>query len=211
MNSRSRRQNLPVRWNSKQAIAFCVLLILLVGYVYLRPVIEQRFGIKLPSLDNGPNTAQTSASNSNPKSTNSTSIGSSTSASSGFSLKEISKNRFETPAGLIYGPSSEGNRIDHVMRHAVDDLDRPQQHGVFDVQDRDGVLQLLDRAYGFVKQDASNVDTSREGSRTVYTVDMGDRIGYVGGRVGKEKRHPPCQKIVLVLDNRNVITAYPAK
>ncbi len=211
MNSRSRRQNFPVRWNSKQAIAFGVLLLVLVGYVYLRPVIEQRFGIKLPSLDNGPKSAQTSAPKSNPKSSNSNSVGTSNSASSGFSLKEIAKNRFETPAGLIYGPSSEGNQIDHVMRHAVDDPDRPQQHGVFDVQDRDGVLKLIDQAYNFVKQDASNVDTSREGSRTVYTVDMGDRIGYVGGRVGKQSHHPPCQKIVLVLNDRNVITAYPAK
>ncbi len=211
MNRRSRNSNLLARWNSKQAIAFCVVLLLLVGYVYLRPVIEKNFGIKLPSLDNGPKTAQTSTTNSFPKISVPAANGSSNSASSGFILKEISKNRFETPAGLIYGPSREGNRIDHVMLHAVDDPDRPQQHGVFDVQDRDSVLQLVDRAFDFVKQNASNVNTSREGRRTVYTVDMGDRIGYVGGRVGQDRRNPPCQKIVLVLDDRNVITAYPAK
>lgn len=211
MNSRSRRQNLPARWNSKQAIAFCVVLLLLVGYVYLRPVIEKKFGIKLPSLDNRPNTAQTSSPGPSPKTSVPAANGSSTSASNDFILKEISKNRFESPSGLIYGPSRERNRIDHVMLHAVDDPDRPQQHGVFDVQDRDGVLRLIDQAYGFVKQNANNVNTSREGDRTVYTVDMGDRIGYVGGRVGKDNRHPPCQKIVLVLADKNVITAYPAK
>jgi hypothetical protein len=97
------------------------------------------------------------------------------------------------------------------MLHAVDDPDRPQQHGVFDAGDRDGVLELLDEAYNFVKQNSGNVETAREGDRTVYTIDMGRRIGYVGGRAGKQKQFPPCRQIKLVLANRNVITAYPVK
>jgi hypothetical protein len=40
---------------------------------------------------------------------------------------------------------------------------------------------------------------------------MGRRIGYVGGRVGKQKQFPACEKIMLVLADRNVITAYPVR
>ena len=38
---------------------------------------------------------------------------------------------------------------------------------------------------------------------------MHRRIGYKGGRVGKDGGNPPLHRIRLVLEGRNVITAYP--
>jgi hypothetical protein len=40
---------------------------------------------------------------------------------------------------------------------------------------------------------------------------MQRRIGFVGGRVGAERRHPAARKVRLVLEGNKVITAYPMK
>jgi hypothetical protein len=97
------------------------------------------------------------------------------------------------------------------MLHARDDPDRPQQHGVFDVQTRDEVLGLIDQAYELVRNKSPQVDSRREDDRIVHTIDLRRRIGYVGGQSGRRQDYPTCRKITLVLAGRNVITAYPVK
>lgn len=210
MNRRARNGR-SVQWTPTQIVAFVIVVALLLVYVYARPALERRFGVKLPTLENSPKATDPTSPNLPAPTAHPITRPRGANASEKFSVKELPGRRFESPAGLIYGPSSEGNRIDHVMRHAVDDPDRPQQHGVFDVQDKQGVLMLLDEAYEYCQQKASNVSVSREGDRTVYTVNMGRRIGYVGGRIGKQKQFPACEKIILVLTDRNVITAYPVR
>jgi hypothetical protein len=40
-------------------------------------------------------------------------------------------------------------------------------------------------------------------------VDLGRRIGYIGGQTGKRKNYPAASHLRLVLEGQNVITAFP--
>lgn len=124
----------------------------------------------------------------------------------GFELRKVGRN-YESPAGLVYTPGSrEGHRRDHVLRHARDDPDKPV-HGVFD--DKAAVFALVDEAYEKVKSRSSDVETKQEGNRTVHTVHMQRRVGFKGGRSGRQQNNPPLNRIRLVLEGNRIITAYP--
>lgn len=111
-------------------------------------------------------------------------------------------------AGLRYGPGgAEGHRLQHVMRH-LQDMPERDIHGVFDASGREQLVAVIDEAYRKARSDG---DMRKERQRTVYTVDLGRRIGYVGGQVGKRQRYPPCHKVKLVLQQLDVITAYPVE
>lgn len=123
-------------------------------------------------------------------------------------LREVSKDRYISPAGLMYTPgSAEGHRLEHLRRHTKDDPGRPGSHGVFD-GDMDGALATIDRAYDRAKKGQRTTKSVDDG-RTIYTVDMGGRVGYVGGRTGKQKRNPMARRVRVVLEGNRVITAYP--
>lgn len=123
-------------------------------------------------------------------------------------LREISPDRYLSPAGLQYTPgSAEGHRLEHLRRHTEDQPTRPGSHGVFD-GGMEGALKTIDLAYEKAKKNTQTT-TKNEGSRTVYTVTMGGRVGYVGGRSGNQRRKPMARRVVLVLDGNRVITAYP--
>ena len=129
-------------------------------------------------------------------------------------LKEVGRDRFESAAGILYTPgSAEGHRLDHLMRHTKDDPSRPV-HGVFD-GGRDGALKTIDRAYLLVLQaklkgGKTKYRERKEGDRTVLVVEMGRRIGFVGGQKGKRLRKPAVTKVQIVLEDGNrLITAYP--
>lgn len=130
--------------------------------------------------------------------------------SSGWSgLTEVRPNVFVSPAGLEYGEgSAEGHRLSHLMRHAEDSPGRPI-HGVFEGS-REEILALLDEVWQ-TAQSRGPPDVEREvqGGRTVYTVNVGRKIGYVGGRSGSRRGFPPCRAVKLVLEGTAVITAYP--
>jgi hypothetical protein len=110
----------------------------------------------------------------------------------------------------MYLPGSrEGHRLKHVLKHAKDDPSKPV-HGVFS-GDRDQILAWIDIAYEKGRKGGKGVNRSEENDRVVYVVDMGKKIGYVGGQVGKRKNRPPCRYLQLVLEDGNeVITAYPS-
>ena len=123
-------------------------------------------------------------------------------------LREVSADRFISPEGLLYTPgSAEGHRLKHLERHIKDNPSRAGSHGVFDGE-MAGALKTIDRAYQRAKK---NQKTSKEvdDGRTIYTVDMGGRIGYVGGRNGKRRRNPMARRVKIVLSGNRVITAYP--
>ncbi len=122
-------------------------------------------------------------------------------------LREVSRDRYISPNGLQYGPGSEeGHRLEHLRRHVKDIPNRPV-HGVFD-GDLEGALKTIDQAYAKAKQ---GIKTTKrvDGRRTIYTVDMGKRIGFIGGRDGARKRNPMARRVRLVLEGTQVITAYP--
>jgi hypothetical protein len=123
-------------------------------------------------------------------------------------LREVSRDRFISPAGLQYTPgSAEGHRLEHLRRHTKDDPGRPGSHGVFD-GDMEGALKTIDRAYDRAKKGQRTTKKVDDG-RTIYTVDMGQRVGFVGGRDGGRKRNPMARRVRLVLEGTQVITAYP--
>lgn len=123
-------------------------------------------------------------------------------------LREVSRDRYVSPAGLMYVPgSAEGHRLEHLRRHTKDDPRRPGKHGVFD-GDMEGALKTIDRAYQRAKQ-GQRTTVKQDRGRTIYTVDLGSRIGYIGGRDGNLKRKPMARRVRLVLEGDRVITAYP--
>ena len=124
-------------------------------------------------------------------------------------LREIQTDRFMSPAGLLYTPGSqEGHRLKHVEKHTRDEPSRPGSHGVFD-GGMEAAVKFIDQAYERAKSGKSGVTTEEEDGRTVYTVSMGTRVGYVGGRDGNRKNKPMARRIRLVLDGNRVITAFP--
>lgn len=123
-------------------------------------------------------------------------------------LREIRADRYISPQGLQYLPgSAEGHRLEHLRRHTEDQPSRPGKHGVFD-GGMEGALATIDDAYQRARK---NQRTTKQvdRDRTIYTVDMGRRIGYVGGRDGNRQRKPMARRVKMVLEGTQVITAYP--
>ncbi|MCA9259880.1 MAG: hypothetical protein KDA61_11800 [Planctomycetales bacterium] len=122
-----------------------------------------------------------------------------------------SRAAYESPAGLRYARGSqEGHRILHVLAHTRDEPDRPGSHGVFEVDEASQLVELIDEAYQLAIA-GTRVQVEREGERVIYTVDMRRRVGYVGGQTGKRSNHPAAHKVRLVIDERNLITAFPVR
>ncbi|WP_339730171.1 hypothetical protein [uncultured Gimesia sp.] len=126
-------------------------------------------------------------------------------------LRDLGGKVWESVAGLKYGPGSqEKHRLLHIMRHAEDQPGRPGKHGVFSGNgERKKVLALIDEAYLQALKGGRNVQKKKEGNRVVYTVNLGRRVGFVGGKVGNQRGKPAAYKIRLVLEGTNVITAFP--
>ncbi len=83
-------------------------------------------------------------------------------------------------------------------------------HGVFDAG-RQGALGVVDDAWVQIQQQGLQGVT--QGNRTVFVVDMGSRVGYLGGRAGAAAGNPALTRIQLVVEKgtSNVITAFPVQ
>jgi hypothetical protein len=130
----------------------------------------------------------------------------------GNRLKYVSQDTWESPQGLQYGPDAQyGNRIQHVLRHAEDQPLRVGEHGVFDAG-RKGVVQVVDEAWISAQQGGTNVVKTTVGTKDTYLVDMGRRVGWVGGQGGSVMGNPGVNNVLLVVRNGNqVVTAYPIR
>jgi hypothetical protein len=123
-------------------------------------------------------------------------------------LREISRDRFLSPAGLIYGPgSAEGHRLEHLRRHIDDDPRREGSHGVFD-GGMEGALKTIDTAYQRALS-GQRTTTRTDGPRTIHTIDLGKRIGYVGGAEGQRRGNPMARRVRLVLEGKVFVTGFP--
>lgn len=170
--------------------------VLVLGFLLAKPHLDEWTGVPAQSIDDDSVPASTDVSDED--------------RGESSWLTEVRPGVFESPAGLVYGPgSAEGHRIDHILRHAVDDPDRPV-HGVFD-GGREEILALLDEAYEIATERGPPVEVEQDGERTVYTIDMGRRVGFVGGESGRRSGHPDATHIRLVLEDRSVITAFPLR
>lgn len=125
-------------------------------------------------------------------------------------LSSAGRDAWVSPAGLKYaGRDPDGlTRRDHILRHARDLPDRAGSHGVFDGGD-DLTFAWIDAAWKKIEQD--KLKPVLEGDRITYTVAMGRRVGYLGGKSGAERNHPPLTRIFLVLrkGTTEVVTAFP--
>ena len=96
------------------------------------------------------------------------------------------------------------------MQHAKDDTSKVI-HGVFD-GNRDQILAVIDEAYQNAQKGGPDVRSEEQNDRLVYTVNLGRRIGYMGGSEGKRNGNPDCRYVRIVLEDGNiVVSAYPAK
>ena len=218
----------------KSSLGAIGILVLVGVYSLAQPELNARFGWNLPSIrsnDSGEvavvsqadrdakssSRNEPSATARESTSTSQTNTGSSSQTESEQDadsellyglLREVSNDRYISPAGLQYTPgSAEGHRLEHLRRHTKDDPSRPGSHGVFDGE-MEGALKTIDRAYRKAKQGTRTTKSVDDG-RTIYTVDLGGRIGFVGGRDGGRKRNPMARRVRIVLEGTRVITAYP--
>jgi len=127
-----------------------------------------------------------------------------------IALQETAKDSWLSPAGLRYqGRDPAGlTRIAHIARHTRDMPDRDGPHGVFD-GGIDAALAVIDEAWQLAQQ--RKLRPVVEGDRSTYTVHLNRRIGYLGGRTGAERGHPPLNRLLIVFETgtKNIITAYP--
>ena len=124
-------------------------------------------------------------------------------------LTEVGRNRYESPAGLVYGPGSEeGHRLKHIARHLGDQPDRPGSHGVFKGSMK-AFLMTIDDAFSRAQKGAKGTTKKEDEGAIVYEATFDKVIGFIGGKSGGRKKNPPAKKIRLVIRGDNVITAFP--
>lgn len=124
-------------------------------------------------------------------------------------LKEVGKNRFESPAGLIYKPGSEeGHRLKHIERHLSDMPDRPGSHGVFDGSMVEFLI-AIDDTVTRAKRKLKGTSMKEDDGAMVYEAGFDKPIGFLGGETGKRKKNPKVKKMKVVVRDDAVITAFP--
>ena len=124
-------------------------------------------------------------------------------------LSEIGRNRYESPAGLVYGPGSEeGHRLKHIARHLEDQPDRPGSHGVFN-GNMEAFLVAIDDGYMRAKKGAKGTSKKEDDDSVVYEITFEKAIGFIGGEAGGRKKNPATKKLRLVVRGNSLITAFP--
>ena len=205
------------------------MLVALVLYFFLQPKLNAWFGWNLPSIaamagnetpakpaspkSASTKPAQPKAASTKPSAEPTTSPATAKTEQQDDSkyriLKPLGRDRYESPAGLIYAPGSEeGHRLSHIARHLEDQPDRPGSHGVFD-GDMAAFLVAIDDAYKRARGHAKGTKSRLEDGMTVYEAPFDQTIGYLGGTEGARKKNPKLKKLRLVLRDRNLITAFP--
>ena len=209
----SAKSKTRIPWRRIIPIAIALLYF---GYSYSKPTLERMFKVSLPTIGNE-NQRQDAGTSNQPSSSDKESykvtLPTADAISKGkFALKEVGRDRYETPAGLLYtmGPRGE-HRIEHVMRHARDQPNRPV-HGVFIGDgDQDTVLQIIDDAYSLAKSKSPRAKYESSDGKDKYDVDMQRKVGFDGGQKGKRNNQRSLNKVRMILDDNRVITAFPVK
>ncbi len=199
---------LPTKW-------VIGLLVLLMGYVWLQPILNQQFGWNLPALSTADSKAEQDfeSSPSGPPTTfgrSSVADGDATAGGPTYGvLKDLGGERYLSPAGLLYTRGSqEGHRLLHIERHLRDDPGRPGSHGVFS-GGMEQVLLWLDETYEKALSNERGTKQRTEDERTVFEATFDQSVGYVGGQAGNRNGKPKTNQIRLVVEGSRVITAFP--
>jgi len=189
------------------------ILVLAAVYHFGRPTLERVLNIQLPALvgDNR-HANQHGNQNHSPSASNSGFNGSSDQGEAGQSVRDwltkVGDKRYESPAGLLYTPSRNEHRIEHVLLHCRDNPSKPA-HGIFTAKGVD-VFKEIDEAYELAKQKSNRVKAESSRGKDTFTVSMNRKVGFDGGSKGKRNGGRELKKIKLVLvDGNRVITAFP--
>ncbi|MCA9230626.1 MAG: hypothetical protein KDA57_08240 [Planctomycetales bacterium] len=184
------------------------LIAAVVLYLLLQPVLERKCGVDLPGLGDLGEVATPRSPANVPRSR-------SDPTASHQDLEQILHSSrlqtYESAAGLRYTRGSQhGHRLKHLLAHTEDEPKRPGQHGVFDSRNAVEVVALVDEAY-LQALAGEDTEVEHEGDRTVYTVNLGRRIGYIGGESGNRRGRPEARHMRLVLEGRDFVTAFPCQ
>jgi len=185
------------------------LVAIAVAYLLLQPVLERTLGVDLPGFRDLGDLAGVSVTEPALE-TPSSSPGKTPEDDDLERILQASRpGTYQSPAGLRYPRGSQhGHRLKHLMAHAKDQPDRPGQHGVFDSAVPSEVVALVDEAYRQALA-GENTREKRESDRTIYTINLGRRIGYIGGESGNRRGQPAARHLRLVLEGKNFVTAFP--
>ncbi len=193
-----------------------VVLVLVGGYLVAEPTMEAWLGVDLPGVSS-PDEVGEQANESTRNQSKTPTSGGKVESQTGIEeiLDHVENDVFVSPAGLRYTKGSvHGHRLKHLMAHTRDEPNRPGPHGVFDSTDAAEVVKLVDEAFlQALSGKKSRQEIERD--RTVYAVDMGRRIGYVGGETGQRQGHPVARYLQIVVETDEAgpkfITAYPIR
>ena len=195
------------RLSTTAAVGLCIAAVLYAAVI--QPVAERRFGVSLPTIFADEGSAPTNRRTTTQRPSLPSDAPAVDISDLGGVLTEVGRGAYRSPAGLRYTRGSvHGHRLAHVMAHARDDPNRPGQHGVFDETDPAEVVLLVDDAYERA-QSGRGVRKKREDDRTTYTVNLGKRVGYIGGESGGRRGHPEARHVRLVVEGDRLITAFP--
>jgi len=195
----ARRGRLSARW-------IIGLVVLAAAYLLLQPMLERTLGVDLPGFRDFTDGVATEPAVDTPST-------SSREAPSDDDLERILQasrpGTYQSPAGLRYTRGSQhGHRLKHLLAHTQDQPDRPGQHGVFQSSVPAEVVALVDEAYRLALA-GKNTRVKHEGDRTIYTIDLGRRIGSIGGESGNRRGQPAARHLRMVLEGKNFVTAFP--
>ena len=195
----------------RQWRTIAIIVGIAVSYVLLRPSLQVWFGVSLPTLTSLVNQEIDSGAVAEHRADRRRDVSQTDASDRDGPLRKIGRDTWASAAGVIYGRGGrEGSRLDHILRHAEDQPDRPGSHGVFD-GDRNEIIRLIDEAFLEARRGGRHVDTDVQDRRTVHTVDMQRRVGYIGGQNGPRLNHPAATHVRLVLEGKRIITAYPVR
>lgn len=137
-----------------------------------------------------------------------------------FDVSEIKKHIEEnkswtSPSGLIY---ESVNRLNHVLSHVREVPPGKKKHGVFSSSygperkpgNQREALSTIDKAWRM--RENSDVVVRKRGSRIVYSVPMGEIVGYHDGDEGANQGYPAARWVIIVVEAKRprIVTAFPA-
>jgi hypothetical protein len=97
----------------------------------------------------------------------------------------------------------------HIYEHTEND---PKKiiHGFFDIsnEDMDKLIEEITKI--LQEKNNKNLRSYFSGQQLIYDIDMGRKIGWIGGQRGEEMGFPTTTFIRVIMDGRMVISCYPA-
>ncbi|MCB1150892.1 hypothetical protein KDK88_05055, partial [bacterium] len=119
----------------------------------------------------------------------------------GASLTYVEGERWRTSSGLHLTEQAVRRLLSHSQ-----DRDANHPHGVFD-NGRRGAIDLADAAYRRALQGGADVSArTTQAGKTIYDVDMGRPIGFIGGAV---RGRPAARHVRVIVQGAELIEAYP--